>query len=127
MTFPQVQRASLGVQIAEDGVMAQIAQRVAARGGKLPQGVLVMGVNPGSPAEGAGIRPTTRVRSLALLLFLPLHFASRYNIFGATCARARVLMCLCGRVCQNARGGVVIGDIITSIAGVPTPQVEDLM
>ena len=40
---------------------------------------------------------------------------------------AHVLMCLCGRVCQNARGGVVIGDIITSIAGVPTPQVEDLM
>ena len=44
-----------------------------------------------------------------------------------TCSCAHVLMCLCARVCQNVRGGVVIGDIITSIAGVPTPQVEDLM
>ena len=98
----QVQRASLGVQIAEDGVMAQIAQRVAARGGKIPQGVLVMGVNPGSPAEGAGIRPTTRVRSLALLLFLPLHFASRHlrcNL--RTCAHVQV--CSCARVLACAR------------------------
>ena len=126
MFSSQVQRASLGVQIAEDGVMAQIAQRVAARGGNIPQGVLVMGVNPGSPAEGAGIRPTTRVRSLALLLFLPLHFASRHRRCNLHMS-ARVLMRKCARACQNARGGVVMGDIITSIAGVPTPQVEDLM
>ena len=100
MTFPQVQRASLGVQIAEDGVMAQIAQRIAARGGKIPQGVLVMGVNPGSPAEGAGIRPTTRVRSLPSSLFAP---SFCLEISSVQLAHALVCSCACVVVCARTR------------------------
>ena len=76
-----------GVQVTEDGVTRDLSARLSAQGQKIPQGVLVMGVSPGSPAERAGIRPTTR----------------------------------------NANGSLDLGDIITSVAGVQTPQVEDLL
>jgi S1-C subfamily serine protease len=82
--YGRVQRASLGVQVADDGILRDLSRRV---GGGIPQGVLVMGVNPDSPAERAGIRSTLRAPN----------------------------------------GGLVVGDIILSVAGEPTAQVEDLL
>ena len=42
----RVQRPSIGVQVADDGILRDLARRVNSRGGNLPEGVLVMGVNP---------------------------------------------------------------------------------
>lgn len=89
--FGRVQRASIGVQVGHDAILRDLARRVSSRGGgkggHIPAGVLVMGVNKGSPAERAGMRSTLRAPD----------------------------------------GGVVIGDIILSVGGEPTVQVEDLL
>eukprot|EP01043_Picozoa_sp_COSAG02_P068407 COSAG02_NODE_11351_length_1742_cov_1.244066_1_plen_470_part_00 len=90
--YGRVQRASIGVQVADDGILRDLARRMNSRAGRgadsrIPAGVLVMGVNSGSPAERAGIRSTMRAPN----------------------------------------GGVVIGDIILSVGGEATAQVEDLL
>ena len=63
-----VQRASIGVQVADDGILRDLARRVNSSGGSIPLGVLVVGVNSGSGAERAGIVATTRAPSGGLVV-----------------------------------------------------------
>lgn len=81
--YGRVQSPSLGVKVAEDQLLQGLSDRL----GLELEGVLVMSVTEGSPAERAGLRGTER----------------------------------------SSRGNLNLGDIITSVDGTATRQVEDLL